>query len=413
MRWQIGKDYNITTVSEAKKITKIWQEENGLSNVIKLGLPEIDDRYHIWRVPLINKINNHRVGEVVIDAVTTLIEEGRTTRPDIVKDRILNGKKSPIKNKSKAKEAYEVSGQRNTIALGDSEKVLREMAAKSVDLVFTSPPYYNARPEYSDYITYEEYLLKLRKIIQSCHRVLNEGRFFVMNIAPVLIRRASRSEASSRIAVPFDIHRIFIEEGFDFVDDIIWVKPEGAGWATGRGRRFSADRNPLQYKAVPVTEYVLVYRKHTDKLIDWNIRSYPDQEVIKDSKITGDYEKTNIWKISPSYSKKHPAIFPLELAEKVIKYYSFKTDVVLDPFGGIGTTGKAAVKLGRRFVLIDSSEEYINVIRKEVKNWLGKNKEEVLYINCSESDDGQEPLFAHFTSYQRMVRASTVAQLDR
>ena len=381
------KDYNITTVSEAKKITKIWQEENGLSNVIKLGLPEIDDRYHIWRVPLINKINNHRVGEVVIDAVTTLIEEGRTTRPDIVKDRILNGKKSPIKNKSKAKEAYEVSGQRNTIALGDSEKVLREMAAKSVDLVFTSPPYYNARPEYSDYITYEEYLLKLRKIIQSCHRVLNEGRFFVMNIAPVLIRRASRSEASSRIAVPFDIHRIFIEEGFDFVDDIIWVKPEGAGWATGRGRRFSADRNPLQYKAVPVTEYVLVYRKHTDKLIDWNIRSYPDQEVIKDSKITGDYEKTNIWKISPSYSKKHPAIFPLELAEKVIKYYSFKTDVVLDPFGGIGTTGKAAVKLGRRFVLIDSSEEYINVIRKEVKNWLGKNKEEVLYIKTGRPEE--------------------------
>ncbi len=51
------------------------------------------------------------------------------------------------------------------------------------------------------------------------------------------------------------------------MDDVHWVKPEGAGWANGRGRRFAADRNPLQYKPVPVTEYVLVYRKHTDSLI--------------------------------------------------------------------------------------------------------------------------------------------------
>ena len=83
--------------------------------------------------------------------------------------------------------------------------LLREYAAQN----------YNARPEYTDYITYEEYLLKLRKIIQNVHRVLAEGRFFVINISPVLVRRANRSEASKRIAVPFDIHRIFIEEEYD------------------------------------------------------------------------------------------------------------------------------------------------------------------------------------------------------
>lgn len=93
----------------------------------------------------------------------------------------------------------------------------------------------------------------------------------MMNVSPVLIRRANRNQASKRIAVPFDMHRLFIEQGYDFIDDIIWEQPEGAGWATGRGRRFAADRNPLQYKPVPVTEYILVYRKHTDKLIDWNI----------------------------------------------------------------------------------------------------------------------------------------------
>ena len=121
---------------------------------------------------------------------------------------------------------------------------------RQVDLVFTSPPYYNARPEYNDYITYEEYLLKIRKIIHNVHRVLSEGRFFVMNVAPVLIRRSNRNEASTRIAVPFDIHRIFIEEGYDFIDDILWEKPEGAGWATGRGRRFAADRGPT----IPVSK---------------------------------------------------------------------------------------------------------------------------------------------------------------
>jgi DNA modification methylase len=263
---------------------------------------------------------------------------------------------------------------RNTIALGDSEEILPELPAESVDLVFTSPPYFNARPEYTDYIAYEEYLLKLRKIIQGIHRVLAEGRFFVINVSPVLIRRSNRNEASKRIAVPFDIHRIFIEEGFDFIDDIIWVKPEGAGWATGRGRRFAADRAPLQYKPVPVTEYILVYRKHTTKLIDWNIHAHPKQELVEASRVGDDYERTNVWYLKPAHSKEHPAIFPVELAEKVITYYSFKEDVVLDPFAGIGTVGEAATKLGRRFVLIDQDEKYISIVRDKAKTWLGESE---------------------------------------
>lgn len=204
----------------------------------------------------------------------------------------------------------------------------------------------------------------MKKIIHECGRVLNEGRFFVLNVSPVLIRRASRSEASRRIAVPFDFHRLFIEEGFEFIDDIIWVKPEGAGWATGRGRRFAADRNPLQYKPVPVTEYVLVYRKKSERLIDWLIRKHPDQQAVADSKIEDGYEVTNIWKITPAHCKEHPAIFPSELAEKVITYYSFKNDVVLDPFGGTGTTAKAAAKLGRRFVTFEMEQRYIDLIKK-------------------------------------------------
>ena len=248
--------------------------------------------------------------------------------------------------------------------------------------MFTSPPYFNARPEYSEFEQYEQYLFKMRQVIKRAHRVLNDGRFFVMNSAPVLLRRASRSESSKRIAVPFDLHRIFIEEGYDFIDDIIWVKPEGAGWATGRGRRFAADRNPLQYKAVPVTEYVMVYRKRTDVLIDWHIRSHPEPETVAASRVGDDYERTNIWRIQPSTNSPHPAAFPVELAKKVISYYSFKKDVVLDPFAGSGTVGAAAAQLGRRFVLFDINPEYVKLMQAEAANWLGKAAEEVLALNC-------------------------------
>lgn len=373
--------YRVTEVRQAKDIAFECLKEYELENALTFGLPEVDDRYHVWRVPL-KSGKDDTIGEVTIDALTSLIIEKKTTRKDILESRLL-GRKNKRESTTVTRKNSELPKQstlQNTVGLGDSEELLQEMPAESVDLVFTSPPYYNARPEYADYITYEEYLLKMRKIIHQCHRVLNEGRFFVINISPVLIRRANRNEASKRIAVPFDFHRIFIDEGFEFIDDIHWVKPEGAGWATGRGRRFAADRNPLQYKAVPVTEYILVYRKKTDKLIDWHIKN-TESRVLEQSKIGDDYEKTNLWKIHPAYHKVHPAVFPVELAEKVITYYSFKKDVVLDPFAGTGTVGEAAVKLGRRFVLFELSQEYMTILKNQVESWLHNKAQDVHWIN--------------------------------
>ncbi len=375
------RKYNVLTVEDARSIATVWLENMGLEEAIDFGLPEIDDRYHVWRVPLVGRDSRARVGEVVIDAHTSLIYEGQSTSKKILEKRLLRRKGSRTRRKL-GKRQYKISTLRNTIACGDAEDILQELPEESVDLIFTSPPYYNARPEYTDYITYEEYLLKIRKVIQLCHRVLSEGRFFVMNVSPVLIRRASRNESSRRIAVPFDMHRLFVEEGFDFIDDIIWEKPEGAGWATGRGRRFAADRNPLQYKPVPVTEYVLVYRKHTHRLIDWNIRAHPKQELVQASKVSDGYETTNIWRIKPTHDEKHPAVFPEELAAKVITYYSFLDDVVLDPFAGIGTVGQAATKLGRRFVLIERNPKYVQEICRRAKRWLGKDVQDVFFINC-------------------------------
>ena len=374
--------YRVSDVAAAKAIASGLLKEFDLDAAVGFGLPEVDDRYHVWRVPLRNARTRDNVGEIVIDARTSLVREDKSTNKDVLEARLLGrGRKPSRKNGHNGNSAIRPQ-LRNTVALGASAEVLMDSPAGCADLVFTSPPYYNARVEYSDYVTYQEYLLALRKVIQACHHALSEGRFFVINTAPVLARRASRNEASKRIAVPFDLHGIIIDEGFEFIDDIIWVKPEGAGWATGRGRRFAADRNPMQYKAVPVTEYVLVYRKKSDKLIDWHIRSQPG-EISEASKIADGYERTNIWKIHPATHPKHPAVFPLELAEKVIRYYSFVGDMVLDPFAGTGTVGAAAVKNSRRFFLIEKSEEYLDIIREQVPGWLGSESEGVHWLNCA------------------------------
>ena len=375
------RNYLVTTVAQAKTITTNWLKGIDLDQAVSLGLPEVDDRYHIWRVPLRKALSKSKIGEVVIDAYTTEVLKDKTTKQDLLEARLLGKSEEAAKQAKPADRVYQLSDLRNTIGHGDAERLIEEMPAASVDLVFTSPPYFNARPEYSEYQEYDEYLQKMRQVIRRCHRVLSEGRFFVINCSPVLIRRASRSESSRRIAVPFDLHRLFTEEGYDFIDDIHWMKPAGAGWATGRGRRFAADRNPLQYKAVPVTEYVLVYRKRTDLLIDWHIRNHPDKELVAASKIADGYEATNVWKIHPKTNSEHPAAFPTELAEKVVKYYSFKGDVVMDPFAGSGTVGQAAAKAGRRFVLFDINIEYVRLIQRAAQGWLGKAAEEVLCIN--------------------------------
>ena len=353
----------------ARQIALTYVEAIELHNAVAFGLPEVDDRYAIWRVPILSK-QKKRIGEVVMDGMTTEIDAERSTSASVLENRLL-GRNENTKNETEpqADSIPHLSTLRNTVALGSSEVRLEDFPNGSVDLVFTSPPYFNARPEYADYLSYEDYLEHMRKVIRECGRVLNEGRFFVINVSPVLIRRANRNEASKRIAVPFDFHRLFIEEGYEFMDDIIWMKPEGAGWATGRGRRFSADRNPCQYKPVPVTEYVLVYRKKTNRLIDWLIRKHPNQDFVNASKIQDGYEVTNVWKITPSHSKIHPAVFPLDLAKKVIQYYSFVGDVVLDPFAGIGTTGKAAAMLNRRFALVERDEKYMDEIKKNIFTW--------------------------------------------
>ena len=224
---------------------------------------------------------------------------------------------------------------KNSIHLGDSKRVLDGFPDESIDLTFTSPPYFNAR-DYSQYNSYNEYLTAIHSVLSRVHRVTKEGRYLVVNTSPVIEPRQSRQHKSHRYAIPFDLNTILQANGWDFIDDIIWVKPEPS--VKNRNGGFFRHRKPLAYKPNVVTEYLMVYRKRTDRLIDWNLKQY-DEKVVEQSKVVGEYETGNVWEIAPKSDKNHSAVFPEKLCENVIKLYSMVGDVVLDPFAGSGTVG--------------------------------------------------------------------------
>ena len=132
------RNYLVMTVAQAREITTNWLSEIDLVQVIKLGLPEVDDRYHIWRVPLKNK-HDSKIGEVVIDAYTTGILGDKTTKPEMLEARLLQKRENGTGAGRRSIE-YPISTLRNTVGQGDSSDLIEEMPAESVDLIFTSPP---------------------------------------------------------------------------------------------------------------------------------------------------------------------------------------------------------------------------------------------------------------------------------
>ena len=253
---------------------------------------------------------------------------------------------------------------KNVVVQGDVLDALRRVPDRSVHLTFTSPPYYNAR-DYSIYRSYDEYLDFLERVFKDVHRVTKEGRFFVLNTSPVIVPRAGRKYSSRRYPVPFDIHARFGAIGWEFIDDIVWAKPEES--VKNRVAGFEANRKPLTYKPNVRTEFLMVYRKKSPKLIDWNLRQY-SQEAIERSKVPDGIERSNIWNIAPARDRVHSAVFPLELCDQVVRLYSFVGDLVFDPFAGSGTLGKAAVLTDRYFFMTEIREDYVARIQENISN---------------------------------------------
>ncbi|HEX73614.1 MAG TPA: restriction endonuclease subunit M [Dehalococcoidia bacterium] len=279
---------------------------------------------------------------------------------------------------SKEKHRESPGFMKNVVVYGDVIGILKYVPDESVHLTFTSPPYYNAR-DYSIYQSYGEYVEFLADVFKEVHRITKEGRFFLLNTSPIIIPRFSRQHSSKRYPIPFDIHPHLIQMGWEFIDDIVWVKPEET--VKNRNAGFLQHRKPLAYKPNPVTEYVMVYRKKTDKLIDWAMRQY-DWDTVKQSKVLEEYETSNVWAIDPVFDKVHSAVFPKELCNRVIKLYSYKGDLIFDPFAGSGTLGKAAIDLDRYFFLTEKERKYIERIRQEIgnKSLFDKTESHILHI---------------------------------
>ncbi|MEW6608519.1 MAG: DNA methyltransferase [bacterium] len=278
---------------------------------------------------------------------------------------------------------------KNVVVNTDVREVLKFVPDESIHLTFTSPPYYNAR-DYSIYQSYKEYLDFLVEIFKDVHRVTKEGRFFILNTSPIIIPRISRQHSSKRYPIPFDIHHYLIDMGWEFIDDIVWLKSESS--VKNRNAGFLQHRKPLGYKPNPVTEYLMVYRKETDKLLDWNIHQY-NWNIVKESKVIEDYETSNVWKIDPTFNKVHSAVFPVELCNRVIKFYSFKGDLVFDPFAGSGTLGRAAKSLERYFFLTEQDKRYFEEIKNNLSNMS-------LFAN-------KEPLFLSLEQFKEVSKNDT------
>lgn len=239
---------------------------------------------------------------------------------------------------------------------------IQKLSDDTIHLTWTSPPYYNAK-SYSEWETYEDYLNFLRDVFTEVYRVTKEGRMCIVNLSPVIVPRKNRNSESSRLPIPYDFFPIMKNIGWKYLDDIVWVKPEGA--AINRNGGFFQHRKPVAYKPNLVSEVIFVFQKPANFLIDKIVRSYSG-ETLDSSLVKGDYERSNVWYINPETRSKHLAPYPEELSDKIIQYYSFVGDIVLDPFLGSGTTLISCKKLNRQGVGFEIHKEYCDMSVKRL-----------------------------------------------
>ena len=171
----------------------------------------------------------------------------------------------------------------NTILLGDCRERMKILGDESVHLTCTSPPYYNAKA-YSTWPTYEEYLSFLYVTFKEVYRVTEKGRMCCVNLSPVIKPRESRAHESSRLPITFDFFTIMKGMGWKYIDDIVWMKQEGA--SINRNGNFFQHRKPVAYKPNIVTETIFVFQKPMDGLIDKIVRSYSDHVAVSYTHLT-------------------------------------------------------------------------------------------------------------------------------
>lgn len=239
---------------------------------------------------------------------------------------------------------------------------------ESIHLVVTSPPYwnlkrYNENPDQLGHVTdYESFLGELEKVWREVFRVLVPGGRLVCVVGDVCV---SRRRFGRHLVFPLhaDICVLCRKIGFDNLNPIIWHKIANASFEVKNGSKFLG--KPYEPNAIIKNdmEFILMQRK------PGGYRK-PTEVQRKLSKIDKkDFSAwfQQIWTITGASTRNHPAPFPLELASRLVRMFSFQEDTVLDPFCGTGTTMVASLRYGRNSIGIDIDPEYCRMAARFLK----------------------------------------------
>jgi len=252
----------------------------------------------------------------------------------------------------------------DTLYCGDSRD-MSAVADASVALVVTSPPYF-AGKEYEQALgeghvpgSYIEYLRMLRDVFAECARVLEPGGRIAVNIAN-LGRRPFRNLAA-------DVTRILQDDlGLLLRGEVIWLKAEGASGSCAWGS-FCRPANPVLRD---LSERVVVACKgRFDRAVPAKKRAtlgLPHEATISKEEFMA--ATLDVWRIRPESARRvgHPAPFPVALPERFIQLYTYRGDVVLDPFMGAGSTAVAAARTDRRYIGFDMDPTYVKLAEERV-----------------------------------------------
>jgi DNA modification methylase len=238
------------------------------------------------------------------------------------------------------------------------------VADGSVALVVTSPPYF-AGKTYEEELeregvpsSYAEYLSLLDGVFEECVKKLEPGGRIAVNVAN-LGRKPYRSLSS-------DVMQILEGHGLLLRGELIWQKGDGLSGSCAWGS-FRSAANPVLRD---ITERVVVASKgRFDRAR--SVKERRSMGLPHESTLTTDdflTLTTDVWKIPPESARRvgHPAPFPVELPEQLIRLYTFDNDLVLDPFMGSGSALVAAARLGRRYMGYDTDPEYVKIAERRV-----------------------------------------------